>query len=102
MKRFAVIPIFVAMTMANSCFAAALPDVYREARTALANGDAAKAVALLEPVLASQEGDETQRTLINLALGMAYLRTGKAEAALPLLEKAGARFAGTPEAANAF
>jgi tetratricopeptide (TPR) repeat protein len=81
--------------------AAPLPEVYREAKAALEAGDPAKAVSLLEPALASPEGDETQRALASLALGLAYLRTDKAAAAIPALEKAAARWAGTPDAANA-
>ena len=81
--------------------AATLPETYREARAALSAGDAAKAVALLEPVLAGTEGDEAQRSLASLALGLAYLRTGKIESSVPLLEKAAARSVGTPDAASA-
>jgi tetratricopeptide (TPR) repeat protein len=80
---------------------APLPEVYREAKAALETGDAAKAVSLLEPALASPEGDESQRALAGLALGLAYLRTEKAAAAIPHFEKAAARWAGTPDAANA-
>ena len=76
-------------------FAAPLADVYREAKTALEGGDAAKAVALLEPVIG--EGGAA----VQLALGVAYLRTGRAGEALPLLEKAVVAFADTPQAGNA-
>ncbi len=76
-------------------FAAPLVDVYREAKSALEGGDAAKAVALLEPVM------EDGGAAVQLALGVAYLRTERAGEALPLLEKAAAAFADTPQAANA-
>lgn len=85
----------------GSIHGAPLPEVYREAKAALEAGDASKAVSLLEPALASPEGDEAQRAVAGLALGLAYLRTDKAAAAIPHFEKAAARWAGTPEAGNA-
>ena len=78
----------------------ALPDVYREAKGALEAGDAARAVALLEPVLRDGKGGEFAAA--QLALGVAYLRVGKPELAVPFLEKASAVFAGTGQAANVF
>lgn len=75
-----------------------LPDIYREARAALEAGDAAKAVALLEPALRDAKGGDLAPA--RLALGIAYLRVGKAGEAVPFLEKAVKSFAGTPEAAN--
>lgn len=84
------------------CFAGhgadSLPDVYREAKAALEAGDAAKTVALLEPALRDAKGGDLAPA--QLALGIAYLRLGKAESAVPLLEKVSALFAGTPQAAN--
>ncbi len=81
--------------------APSLPETYREAKAALESGKPGKAVELLAPALAAAEGDEGQRALAGLALGIAYLRTDKADLAIPLLEKSAARWAGTPEAANA-
>ena len=76
----------------------ALPDIYREAKAALEAGDAEKAVALLEPALRDAKGGEIAPA--QLALGVAYLRVGKAEAAVPFLEKASVAFAGTPQVAS--
>jgi|GEM_PF-5482545 len=80
--------------------AASLPETYRDAKAALEAGDPAKAVTLLEPALAAKGGDESQRTLAGLALGLGYLRTGKAEAAIPLFEKAAASWTGKAESAE--
>lgn len=89
------------LCLASSALAASLPETYREAKAALEAGDPAKAVALLEPALAAKEGEESQRTLAGLALGLGYLRTGKAESAIPLFEKAAALWTGKAEAAEA-
>jgi tetratricopeptide (TPR) repeat protein len=93
--------LLIQFALAIACTGASLPETYREAKAALEAGDPAKAAALLEPALASGEGDEAQRTLAGLALGIAYLRTDKADRALPLLEKAASKWTGTAEAAQA-
>ena len=75
-----------------------LPDIYRDAKAALEAGDSEKAIALLEPALHDAKGGDIAPA--QLALGVAYLRVGKAEAAVPFLEKASVAFAGTPQAAS--
>ena len=79
--------------------ASSLNKIYGEAKDALEAGDAAKAVALLEPALA----DATEGNLgpAQLALGLAYLRIGKPEPAVTILEKAAKSFAGEPQEADA-
>ena len=76
-----------------------LAEVYREAKAALEKGDAAKCAELLEPALKGVEGPELAPA--QLALGSAWLRLGKADAAVEVLEKAAAQFAGTAQAPNA-
>jgi tetratricopeptide (TPR) repeat protein len=76
-----------------------LPEIYREARAALAVGDAARCAALLEPVIQDAQGDQVAPA--QLALGIAWLRSGKAEVAVPMLEKAALAYAGKPDAPNA-
>jgi tetratricopeptide (TPR) repeat protein len=78
--------------------AESLPEIYRDAKAALEAGDAEKAIALLEPALHDAKGGELAPA--QLALGVAYLRVGKAEAAVPYLEKASVAFAGTPQVAS--
>jgi TolA-binding protein len=77
----------------------ALPEIYREAKAALEAGDAARCAALLEPALKGAQGEQVAPA--QLALGVAWLRLGKAEQAAGVLEQAAARFAGTAEAPNA-
>ena len=76
-----------------------LAEIYREAKAALEKGDAAKCAELLEPALKGVAGPEFAPA--QLALGSAWLRLGKADAAVPVLEKAAAQFDGTPQAPNA-
>lgn len=91
--------LFVFTLFCSTAFCAdSLPEIYREAKGALEAGDAAKAVALLEPALREAKGGDLAPA--QLALGIAYLRVGKAEAAVPFLEKASVAFAGTPQAAS--
>ncbi len=91
--------LFVFTLFCSTSFCAdSLPGIYREAKSALEAGDAAKAVELLEPALRDAKGGELAPA--QLALGVAYLRIGKAEAAVPFLEKASAAFSGTPQAAG--
>jgi tetratricopeptide (TPR) repeat protein len=75
-----------------------LLEIYREAKAALEAGEAEKAIALLESALHDAKGGELAPA--QLALGVAYLRVGKAEAAVPFLEKASVAFAGTPQVAS--
>jgi tetratricopeptide (TPR) repeat protein len=77
-----------------------LSEIYREAREALAADDAARCAALLEPVIQDAQGD--QAAPAQLALGIARLRIGKAEAAVAMLQKAAVAYADKPEAPNAF
>lgn len=82
-----------------AAFAAdSLPEIYRDAKAALEAGDAAKTVALLEPALRDAKGGELAPA--QLALGVAYLRVGRAGDAVPFLEKASVAFAGTSQAAG--
>lgn len=95
-------PLLILSAWASLALAApSLPEAYREAKAALEAGNPARAVELLAPVMAGTEGDETQRALAGLALGIAHSRTEKPELAIPLLEASAARWAGTAEAANA-
>lgn len=79
---------------------ATLPQIYREAKAALEAGDATRCASLLEPALANVTGPEAAPA--QLALGMAWLRLGKSDAAVPILQKAAAHFKKTENAANAF
>lgn len=95
--RIALSAAFVAL---SSCaFAVPIAETYHEAKTALEAGDAARAAVLLEPALRDAQGEAVAPA--QLALGLAYLRTARAEAAVPLLEKAAAAFKDTPQACNA-
>ena len=76
-----------------------LAAVYREAKVALEHGDAAKCAELLEPVLNGVEGREYAPA--QLALGSAWLRLGKPDAAVAVLQKAALQFADTAQAPNA-
>ncbi len=92
--------LFAGVFTPGSCaFAVPLAETYHEAKTALEAGDAARAVVLLEPALRDAQGAAAAPA--QLALGLAYLRTGRAEAAVPLLEKAAAIFNDTPQACDA-
>jgi tetratricopeptide (TPR) repeat protein len=92
--------LFALILMATACGAdRPLSEIYREARTALASGDAARCAALLEPVIQDAQGE--QAAPAQLALGIAWLRTGKAKAAVPMLEKAALAYAGKADAPNA-
>ena len=91
-----------ALFLASVAFAAdaTLPEIYREAKAALEAGDAARCAELLEPALRDAQGDQVAPA--QLALGIAWLRLGKADAAVTVLEKAAPHFAETPGAPNAF
>ncbi len=89
-----------AIFVLSACaFAVPLAEAYREAKKALEAGDAVRGVELLEPALRDAQGDGVASA--QLALGVAYLRTGRVEAAVPLLEKAVAAFKDTPQECNA-
>jgi tetratricopeptide (TPR) repeat protein len=80
----------------------ALPEIYREAKAALVAGNAARCAELLEPALKDLQGAPgDQIAAAQLALGMAWLRLGKADAAAGVLQKAATAYAGTPHAPDA-
>jgi TolA-binding protein len=79
-----------------------LPEIYREAKAALVAGDAARCAELLEPALKDLQGASGEQVAAaQLALGMAWLRLGKSEAAAGILQKAATAYAGTPHAPDA-
>lgn len=87
--------------MASSSVAdTTLSQVYREAKAALEAGDATRCASLLEPALVNVAGPEAAPA--QLALGMAWLRLGKLDAAVSILQKAAAHFEKTENAANAY
>lgn len=98
MKFAALFLLFLAMTATAA--ERPLADVYGEAKTALESGNAARCAELLEPALKESQGPEAAPA--QLALGIAWLRLGKAEAAVGVLQKAATQFAETPQAPDAW
>jgi tetratricopeptide (TPR) repeat protein len=77
-----------------------LAEAYAEAKAALEGGNAARCAELLEPALKDLQGAEAAPA--QLALGIAWLRLGKADSAVGVLKKAAAQFAETPQAPDVF
>jgi tetratricopeptide (TPR) repeat protein len=79
-----------------------LPEIYREAKSALESGNAARCAELLEPALKDLQAAPAEHVAsAHLALGLAWLRLGKAEAAASALKNAATAYAGTPHAPDA-